>query len=76
MRNFHALSQCSEISDNQFSGKIPDFIQNWTNIGTLYALSFFLSLIFPEVTLFLYCLSLQKSSMVTLLLTESFKGVD
>jgi len=35
--NFHALSQYSRIQDNQFSGKIPDYIQNWTSIKTLYA---------------------------------------
>ncbi|XP_045801044.1 probable leucine-rich repeat receptor-like serine/threonine-protein kinase At3g14840 [Trifolium pratense] len=33
--NFHILSQCSRIEDNHFSGKIPDFIQNWKNIDTL-----------------------------------------
>ena len=40
--NFHVLSGYSRIQDNQFSGKIPDYIQNWTIIKTLYAGSFFI----------------------------------
>jgi len=40
---FHIVSQCSRIEDNQFSGKIPDFIQNWTSINKLY--DFFLILV-------------------------------
>jgi len=35
-----SLSLCSRIGDNQFSGKIPDFIQSLTSLQKLYEHSF------------------------------------
>lgn len=30
-----SLAQCSRINDNNFSGAIPNFIQNWKQLGRL-----------------------------------------
>lgn len=53
---------CSRIGDNQFSGKIPDFIhQNLTNLGILYELYICFSIIWISFSFFL------KSPMICII---------
>lgn len=65
----------SRIQDNQFSGKIPDFIQSWTSLTKLYKLSFsILFIYFNSISIALNLILLKL--LIEFTLTESLKGVD